>query len=162
MCSSLLCTYSVLSFLGCFHNQSLVDVWDNTTTSNGSFNQGVQLFVTSDGKLQVSWSDSLYLQVLWGVTSKLQNFSSQILKNGSAVYSWGSSNSAVGTNSALQKSMNSSDRELHDSNKLTLFITKKCSFILTIDNHSGFLNQNIVAWPSKTSQKLLPCGGPKE
>jgi hypothetical protein len=112
-------SYSVLYFLGCFHDQGLVDVWDNTATSDSGLDEGVQFFITSDGKLQVSWCDSLDLQVLRGVTSELQDFGSQVFEDSSTVHCGSGSNSAVGTNSALQKSMNSSDGELKDSNKLT-------------------------------------------
>ena len=50
----------------------LVDVWQDTTTGDGSSNQLVQFLVTSDGQLQMSGSDTLDSQVFCGVTySKL-------------------------------------------------------------------------------------------
>ena len=45
-------------------DEGLVDVRDDTTTSNGSLDQGVKLFVSSDSELQVSWGDSLDFKVL--------------------------------------------------------------------------------------------------
>lgn len=107
-------SWGSFSFLGLggLHDESLVDVWDDTTTSNGCFDQSVELFVSSDGKLEMSWCNSLDLEIFGSVTSKLKNLSSEVLKDGSTVDCWCSTNSAVGTDSALQESVDSSNREL--------------------------------------------------
>lgn len=42
-------------------------MWQNTTEGNGSPDEGVQLFVTTDGELQVTRRDTLDLQVLGGI-----------------------------------------------------------------------------------------------
>ena len=55
----------------CLHHESSVDVWDDTTASDGGFDEGVKLFISSDSKLQMSWSDSLDLEILGSVTSEL-------------------------------------------------------------------------------------------
>jgi len=52
-------------------DERLVNVGDHTTTSNGCLDEGVQLFVTTDGQLQVTRRDALHLQVFGGVTSQL-------------------------------------------------------------------------------------------
>ena len=52
-----------------------MDVRDDTTTSNSSFNQSIELFVTANGQLQVTGSHSLHLEVLAGVASELQDLS---------------------------------------------------------------------------------------
>lgn len=62
----------------------------------------------------MSWGDSLDLKILRSVTCKFENFSSQILKDSSTVYSGCGSDSAVSTNSALQNSVNSSNWELNN------------------------------------------------
>lgn len=90
-----------------------MDVRNNTTSSNGSLDQGVELFITSDGKLQMSWSNSLDFEIFGCVTCKLENLSSQVLKNGSAINCGSSSNSIVSANFALQESMDSSNWELN-------------------------------------------------
>jgi len=89
-----------------------VDVWDHTSSGDGRLDEGVKLLVTSDRELQMSWGDSLHLEVLRGVTGELQNLSGQVLENGSAVNGGGGSDSAVGAHSALQNSVDSSDWEL--------------------------------------------------
>ena len=89
-----------------------MDVGDNTTTGNGSLDQGVELFVTSDGEEQMSWRDSLDLQVLRGVTCELKDLGSEVLEDGSAVDGRGGTDSAVGTHSGFQESVESSDGEL--------------------------------------------------
>jgi len=65
------------------NNERFVNVGDNTTTSDSRLNQSVELFITTNSKLQVAWSDTLDLKVFAGVTSKFKNFSSEVLKNGS-------------------------------------------------------------------------------
>lgn len=62
-----------------------MDVGDDTTASDGSLDESVELFVSSDGQLEMSWCDSLDLQVLGCVTSQLEDLSSEVLKDGSAV-----------------------------------------------------------------------------
>ena len=89
-----------------------MDVWDNTTTSDGSFDESVKFLVTSDSKLQMSWGDSLDLEIFRSVTSELKDLSGQVLENSCTVNSGSSSNSAASADSALQNSMNSSDWEL--------------------------------------------------
>lgn len=56
-----------------FPNQGLVNVWNYTTTCNGCFNQAVQFFITTDGKLQVTRSDSLHFQIFTGISCQLQH-----------------------------------------------------------------------------------------
>ena len=46
-----------------------MNVRDDTTTSNGSLDECVELFVSSDSKLQMSGSDSLHLEILASVSS---------------------------------------------------------------------------------------------
>ena len=72
--------------LGLLHAEGFVDMWDNTTTGNGSLDQGVELFITSNGEQQVSWCDSLHLKILGSVSSKLKDLGCEILKNGGAVH----------------------------------------------------------------------------
>lgn len=61
--------------------QSAVDAGQDTTEGDGGADEGVQLFVTTDGELQVTRGDTLDLQILSGVASKFQNFSSQVLQD---------------------------------------------------------------------------------
>ena len=89
-----------------------MDVRDDTTAGDGSLDQGVKLFVASDGKQQVSGRDSLHLQILRGVAGELEDLGREVLQDGSAVHGRSSSDSAVGTHSRFQESMDSSDGEL--------------------------------------------------
>lgn len=90
-----------------------MDVRNDTTTGNGGLDQGIELLVTSNGKLQMSWGNSLHLKILGSVTGKLENLSSEVLKNGSAVDSGSGTDSVVGADFTLQESMDSSDWELN-------------------------------------------------
>lgn len=52
-----------------FHDEGLVDVWDNTTTGDGRLNKSVELLVTADSQLKMARGDALDLEVLAGVAS---------------------------------------------------------------------------------------------
>lgn len=45
-------------------DEGLVDVRDDTTTSDGGLDECVQLLVTTDGQLQVTRRDALHLEIL--------------------------------------------------------------------------------------------------
>lgn len=56
-----------------FANQRFVDVRDDTTAGDRRLDQTVQFFVSADGKLQVTGSDTLHLQILGGVAGQLEH-----------------------------------------------------------------------------------------
>jgi hypothetical protein len=63
-----------------------VNVGENTTLGDGDVSEKlVQLLVVADGKLKVTGDDTGLLVVTSGVTSQLEDFGSQVLKNGSEV-----------------------------------------------------------------------------
>ena len=82
------------SALALLADERLVDVGDDSTTSNGGLDQSIQLLVSPDGELEMSGGDSLHLQVLTGVSSQLEDLSSEVLQDGRAVDSSGGSNTA--------------------------------------------------------------------
>jgi len=94
------------------NDQGLVDVRDHTTASDGSLDQSVKLFITADSELEMTRSYSLHLEVLAGVTGELQDLSGQVLEDSSSVDGGRGADAAVRANSALQKSVDSSNREL--------------------------------------------------
>ena len=72
-----------------------MDVGDDTTTSNGRFNERVQLLITTNGELEMAGCNTLKLQVFRSVSRELKDLGSQILEDGSAV------NGSSGTNTAV-------------------------------------------------------------
>ena len=63
-----------------------MNVGEDTTLGDGDVSEKlVQLLVVSDGELKVTWDDTGLLVVTSGVTSQLEDFSSQVLKDGSEV-----------------------------------------------------------------------------
>lgn len=88
---------------------------DDTSASNGGLDKGVEFFVTADGKLQVARVDALDLEILGGVASKLENFSSQVLQDGSGVHGSGGTNTLLGGSASLQVSVDTTDGELESS-----------------------------------------------
>ena len=89
-----------------------MDVRDNSTTSDGCLNKSIKLFITSDSKKQMSRGDSLDLKILTGVTSKLKYLSSQVFHDSGSVDGGSSTNTLVGVDSSLQKSVDTTDWEL--------------------------------------------------
>ena len=59
---------------------------DHAAASDGGLDEGVELFVTTDGELQVARGDALHLQVLARVARKLQHLSGEVLEDGSSVH----------------------------------------------------------------------------
>lgn len=89
-----------------------MDVGNDTTTRDGGLDEGVELLVTADSELKVAGSDTLDLEVLGGVASKLEHLSSEVLEDGSRVDGGGGTDTAVGRGAALQEAVDTADREL--------------------------------------------------
>lgn len=71
----------VVELLSCLGKKGLVDVRNDTTSSNCCFDESIKFFVTSNSKLEMSWCDSLDLQVLACISSEFKNLSSEILED---------------------------------------------------------------------------------
>ena len=68
-----------------------VDVWKNTSRSDGyTSKELVQLFIILYSKSDVPWNDTALLVITGCVSSKLQNFSAEVLKYSCKV-NWSSS-----------------------------------------------------------------------
>ena len=92
-----------------------MDVWDDSSSGDGGLDESVELFVSSDSKMKMSWGDTLHLKILGGVTGQLEDFGGEIFEDGSAVYCGSSSDTSAGSGSLLQETMDTSDRELESS-----------------------------------------------
>ena len=92
-----------------------MNVGENTTGSNGNITKElVQLFVVSDGELNVARDNSRTLVVARSVTSKFEDFSAQVLEDGSEV-DWSTSANSSSVSSDTELSVDSSNRELESS-----------------------------------------------
>nr|GMD12157.1 ammonium transporter 3 member 1-like [Ipomoea batatas] len=69
---------------------------DDAAAGDGSFDEGVELFIAADGELQVPWRDSLHLQIFAGVSGQFQHLRRQILQDCGRVNRRRRSNSPVG------------------------------------------------------------------
>ena len=90
-----------------------MNMWNDTTTSNGSFDQSVKFFISSDSQLEMSGGDALDLQVFAGVTGQLEDLGGEVLKNSGGVNGRGSTDTAVSADSALQESVDTAHGDLH-------------------------------------------------
>ena len=89
-----------------------MDVRDDTTARDGGLDEGVELLVTTDGELKVARGDTLDLEVLGGVTGKLEDLGGEVLKDGSGVHGGGGTDAAVLVNALLEETVDTTDREL--------------------------------------------------
>jgi len=92
-----------------------VDVWENTTRSNGDTAQElVQFFVVSDGQLNVSWDNSALLSLLGGVSGQFEDLSNEVFEDCSHV-DWSTRTDLLGISTVLQETTNSANWELKPS-----------------------------------------------
>ncbi len=98
--------------LGPFVDEGLVDVGNDTPASNCGLDQGIKLFIPSNGQLQMSWGDTLYTQITRCIASQLKNFCTKIFAYGSHVDCRCCSNTAVTCNSNLEVTVYTSHRKL--------------------------------------------------
>ena len=92
-----------------------VDVGENTTGGNsGAAEKSVEFLVVSDGQLNVAGDDSCLLVVLCGISSKFEDLSGEVLKNGSEVH-WGTSANSFSVAASLQEAGNTTNWELETS-----------------------------------------------
>jgi hypothetical protein len=75
-----------LEHIGDATELTLVDVGQNTTLGDGDVAEKlVQLLIVADGELEVTGDDTGLLVVASSVASKLEDFGSQVLEDGSEV-----------------------------------------------------------------------------
>lgn len=89
----------------------------DTTTSDSGADQAVELFVTTDGELQVSRGDALDAQILGRVTCELKDFGGEVLQNCRRVDGSFGADTNVVLRTAFQVSVNSTNRELFGQQK---------------------------------------------
>jgi len=93
-------------------DEGLVDVGDDAAAGDGRLDERVQLFVSTNGQLQVTRSDTLHLQVLRSVASQLENLSGQVLEDGGGVDGGGGADATVGGRAVLQVTVDTTHGEL--------------------------------------------------
>ena len=114
-----------------------MDVGKNTTSSDsGSTHKLVELIVVSDSHLDVSGDDSGSLEILGSVSGKLENLSSEVLKDSSKVDGGSGSNSG-GEFTGLHVSGDSSDRELESSSSRSRDSTSGTSLSFSFSSSSS-------------------------
>jgi hypothetical protein len=98
--------------LGLLGEKNRVDVRDDTTGSDGDTGeQLVKLLIVADSQLDVTRDDAVLLVVTSGVARKLENFSSQVLHDGSEVH--GGTGADAGSVAALTEvTVHTADGEL--------------------------------------------------
>lgn len=96
-------------------DKRLVNVRNNTTTSNSRLDQSIQLFVTTNGELQMPRRNTLDLQVLAGIAGQFQHFGREILENSGSVDGSRSTNTMSVMNRLLEETVHTTDRKLKTS-----------------------------------------------
>lgn len=98
--------------LSLLSNQRLVDVGNDTSSSDGGFDQRVELLIAADGQLQVPGRDPLHFEILGRVPGQLQHLSGQVLKDGRAVHGCRGSHAPVAGGPSLQVPVDAAHWEL--------------------------------------------------
>ena len=91
--------------------RTLVNVGEDTTLGNCDVTEKlVQFLIVADGKLKMTGNDTSLLVVTSGVTSQLENFSGEVLEDGSQVDGSTSTNT-LGIVAFPQETVNTTDGE---------------------------------------------------
>ncbi len=85
-----------------FVDEGFMDVWDDPASRNCALDQSVQLFISSNCKLQMAGCDALHLQIFAGISCKFQNLSCEVFKNGSWIHCSRCTHSSICCHSWLQ------------------------------------------------------------
>lgn len=108
-------TAAALLLLSLLGQQDSLDVGQDTTLGNGDPGQElVELLVVTDGQLQVTGDDTSLLVVSCSIACQLQNFSSEVLHDGSQV-NWSSRTYTLGIVALTQQTVDSAHWELKAS-----------------------------------------------
>ena len=102
----------LLAFLGALVDEALVNMRDHTSTGDRCLDEGIELLVTTDGKLEMAGRDALDLEILGRVAGKLEDFSSEVLHDGCCVHSGRGADALALGCATLQVAVDTSDREL--------------------------------------------------
>ena len=87
-------------------------MWDDSSSSDGGFDKTIELLITSDSELEMSWSDPLYLKILGSIASEFKDLSSKVLEDCRAINCSSSADTVFGVDVILQESMYPANREL--------------------------------------------------
>ena len=102
----------LLLLWGLLGEKSGVDVGEDATLGNGDLSNKLgELFIVSDGELEMSWVDSRLFVVSGGVASELDDFGGQVLEDSGQVDGSTGANS-VGPVASSKHSVDSADGEL--------------------------------------------------
>ena len=102
-----------------------MDVRQDTTASDRGLNELIELVVSTNSQQQVTRVDTLHVHILSGVTSKLEQLGSQVLKDGGAVHGCSGSNATSSVRALLQETVDTSDGELIIANKPSVNVQRR-------------------------------------
>lgn len=99
-----------------------MDVRDDTTARDGRLDERVELLVSADGELQVARSDTLHLEVLRRVASKLEHLGREVLEDSCGVHSARSADAATRDDAVFEHTVNTADGELSRVHVVFVFL----------------------------------------
>jgi len=98
--------------LGSLVEERLVDVGNHSSSSNGGLDQGVQLLISANGKLQMTGGDTLDVQITGSIASQLEHLGAEVLADGGHVHRGGGSDTPTTGHAVLEMTVDTTDREL--------------------------------------------------
>lgn len=102
---------ALLSLVGLV-DEVFVDVRNDTTSRDRRLDEGVELFVSTDGQLQVPRGDALHLEILARVARQLQDLGRQVLKDGRRVHGGRGSDALRMVDRVLEETVDTTNGEL--------------------------------------------------
>ncbi len=94
---------------------TLVNIWQDTTLGDCDVAEKlVQFLVVSNGELKMTGDDSSLLVVTSGISSEFEDFSGEVLKDGSEI-DWSTGTDTLGVVAFPQETVDSTDGECETS-----------------------------------------------
>lgn len=66
--------------------EGFVDMWDDSSTGNGCFDECIEFFVTSDGELEMTWGDAFHFEILRCISCQFKHFCGEVLQDRGRIY----------------------------------------------------------------------------
>ena len=60
-------------------------MWKDTTEGDSRADEGVELFITTDGELEMAWRDALDFEIFGGISGEFEDFGSEVFEHGGEV-----------------------------------------------------------------------------
>ncbi len=89
-----------------------MDVWNDTSTGDGSLDQCIEFLVSTNGKLQVTRCDALHFKILTCVPGQFEHFGRKVFQDCRCVNGGGGTDALTMLDRSFQETVNPTNGEL--------------------------------------------------